>query len=105
MAHQITDGNLQEILEKNPAVVIDFWAEWCGPCRALSPVVDELAEEFGEQVFIGKVNVDENDNSALRYGIRTIPTLIFIKNGEVVDKSIGVVPKADLKVKIENLVK
>lgn len=105
MAHQITDENLQEILEKNPAVVIDFWAEWCGPCRALSPVVDELAEEFGEQVFIGKVNVDENDNSALRYGIRTIPTLIFIKNGEVVDKSIGVVPKADLKAKIENLVK
>ena len=82
MAKQITDANLQEVLDNEELVVIDFWAEWCGPCRMISPIVDELAEEYAGRVLIGKVNVDENDEVVEKYGIRNIPTILFIKKGE-----------------------
>ncbi len=101
MAQQITDASLQEVLNNNQLVVIDFWAEWCGPCRMISPVVEELAEEYADKVYIGKVNVDENDEAVVKYGIRNIPTIIFIKNGEVIDKKVGACTKADLKAKID----
>ncbi len=101
MAQQITDASLQEVLNNNQLVVIDFWAEWCGPCRMISPVVEELAEEYADKVYIGKVNVDENDEAVVKYGIRNIPTIIFIKNGEVIDKKVGACTKADLKEKID----
>ncbi len=101
MAQQITDASLQEVLNNNQLVVIDFWAEWCGPCRMISPVIEELAEEYADKVYIGKVNVDENDEAVVKYGIRNIPTIIFIKNGEVIDKKVGACTKADLKAKID----
>ena len=89
MAKQITDANLQEVLDNEELVVIDFWAEWCGPCRMISPIVDELAEEYAGRVLIGKVNVDENDEVVEKYGIRNIPTILFIKKGEVLDTHQG----------------
>ncbi|MBO7255505.1 MAG: thioredoxin [Paludibacteraceae bacterium] len=103
MAKQITDANLQEVLDNEELVVIDFWAEWCGPCRMISPIVDELAEEYAGRVLIGKVNVDENDEVVEKYGIRNIPTILFIKKGEVIDKKVGASSKADLKAKIDAL--
>ncbi|MBO5850200.1 MAG: thioredoxin [Paludibacteraceae bacterium] len=101
MANQITDANLQEVLDNNLLVVMDFWAEWCGPCRMVAPIVDELAEEYSGKVFIGKVNVDDNNDAVEKYGIRNIPTILFIKNGEIVDKKVGAATKADLKAKID----
>ena len=84
-------------------VVIDFWAEWCGPCRMIAPIVDELAAEYGDKVVIGKCNVEENDEITTKYGVRNIPTIIFLKNGELVDKQVGACSKDALKAKIENL--
>lgn len=101
MANQITDANLQEVLENNQLVVMDFWAEWCGPCRMIAPIVDELAEEYNGKVFIGKVNVDDNNDAVEKYGIRNIPTILFIKNGKIVDKKVGASTKSDLKAKID----
>ena len=103
MALVITDSNFNEFLSSETPFVVDFWAEWCGPCRAIAPIVDELATEYEGKINIGKVNVDENDDVVSRYGIRTIPTLLFFKNGELVDKMVGAVPKADLKSKIDAL--
>ena len=84
-------------------VVIDFWAEWCGPCRMIAPVVDELAAEYEGKVLIGKCDVEDNDEIVARYGVRNIPTIVFIKNGQTVDKQVGAVSKEVLKAKIENL--
>jgi len=103
MALVITDSNFNEFLNSETPFVVDFWAEWCGPCRAIAPVVDELATEYEGKINIGKVNVDENDDVVSRYGIRTIPTLLFFKQGELVDKMVGAVPKADLKSKLDAL--
>lgn len=82
-------------------LVIDFWAVWCGPCRMLSPVVDELAAEYEGRATVAKCNVDDADDVAAQFGVRNIPTLVFVKNGQVVDRTVGVVPKADLKARIE----
>ena len=101
MANQITDANLQEVLDNNQLVVMDFWAEWCGPCRMIAPIVDELAVEYSGKVFIGKVNVDDNNDAVEKYGIRNIPTILFIKHGEIVDKKVGATTKTDLKAKID----
>ena len=98
----ITSTNYQDILAAPGLTVIDFWATWCGPCRILSPTVDELAAEFEGRATIAKCNVDDCDEIAAQFGIRNIPTLIFVKNGEVVDRTVGVVPKAELKARIES---
>ena len=104
MALQITDANLEEVLATDKLVVIDFWAEWCGPCKMISPIIDEIAEEYKEKAVVGKVNIDDNDECTSKYGIRTIPTVLFIKNGEVVDKTVGAGMKAMFVEKIEKLV-
>lgn len=105
MALEITDASFEEVLKSEKPLVIDFWAEWCGPCRMVGPIVDELAEEYADQVTIGKVDVDNNDDITSKYGIRNIPTILFIKNGEVVDKQVGAAQKSVLQGKIENLLK
>ena len=94
---------MNDILASDKPVVIDFWAEWCGPCRMVAPLVDELAAEYEGRVVIGKCDVDENDAVATRYSIRNIPTLLFIKGGEVVDKQVGACSKDVLEAKIKNL--
>ena len=101
MEKVITNTNFEEFLAQPGLLVIDFWAVWCGPCRILSPVVDELAAEFEGRATIAKCNVDDCEDIAVRFGVRNIPTLVFVKNGEVVDRSVGVVPKQDLKARIE----
>ena len=101
MEKVITSTNFQDFMAEPGLLVIDFWAVWCGPCRILSPVVDELAAEYEARATIAKCNVDDADDVAAQFGIRNIPTLIFVKNGEVVDRTVGVVPKADLKARIE----
>lgn len=101
----LTDENFdQEIVNSSQPALIDFWAPWCGPCKVLSPLVDELATEYqGKPIKIGKVNVDENSDIASKYGIMSIPTLLFFKAGKVVDQLVGVQNKEDLKKKIEKL--
>lgn len=104
MALEFTDSNFQEVvLDSDKLSIVDFWAEWCGPCRRVGPIIDELHEEFVETVNIGKVNVDHNQEISLKYGVRSIPTILFIKNGEVVDKHVGTATKDYLKQKIEAL--
>ena len=103
MALQITDSSFKELLTGDKPLVVDFWAEWCGPCRMISPIVDELAAEYEGKVIIGKINVDENDELPTDYGIRSIPTILFFKNGELVDKQVGGTTKAALEEKIKAL--
>lgn len=102
MTLELTDGNFQStVLESDKLSMVDFWAVWCGPCIAVAPVVEKLAEEYKGKVVIGKVDVDNNPEVALQYGIRSIPTILFIKNGIVVDKQVGAVPKNVLEQKIQ----
>jgi len=103
MALAINQTNFEEVMASGKPVVIDFWAEWCGPCRMLAPIVDELAAEYGDKVVIGKCDVEENDEITTKYGVRNIPTIIFLKNGELVDKQVGACSKDALKAKIEKL--
>jgi len=101
-----TDANFDvEALKYELPVVVDFWAEWCGPCRMIGPIMEELAESFDGKAKIGKLNVDENPQIAMKYGVRSIPTVLFIKNGEVVDKVIGAVQKSVFIEKLSSLVK
>ncbi len=101
MALEITDSNFDEVvLKSEKPVLVDFWAEWCGPCRMVGPIVEELAKEYDGQAVIGKVNVDHNPDISIKYGIRNIPALLFFKNGEIVDKQIGAVPKSILADKL-----
>ena len=101
MALEITDSNFQEILAEGKPVVMDFWAPWCGPCKRVGPIIDELATEYEGKVIIGKCDVDENGDVAAEYGIRNIPTVLFFKNGELVDKQVGSAPKSAYVAKIE----
>ncbi len=101
MAKEFTDGNFkEEVITSDKLTVVDFWAEWCGPCRAIGPVIEDLSKEYAGKVNIGKVNVDENSDLSITYGITSIPCILFIKDGKVVDKQVGAVPKAVLERKI-----
>lgn len=102
MALEFTDSNFQELaLNTDKPVIVDFWAEWCGPCKMVGPVVEDIANDFSETAVIGKLNVDTNPETAGKYGIRSIPTILFLKNGEIVDKQVGAVPKDVLVKKLE----
>lgn len=104
MALQITDATVNEVLQSDKLVVIDFWAEWCGPCKMVGPIIEEIGEEYKDKVVVGKLDVDNNDETTSKYGIRNIPTVLFIKNGEVVDKVVGAAPKKNFTDKIDKLV-
>ncbi len=102
MALELTDANFEEkVIKSGKPALVDFWAVWCGPCRMVGPVVEEIAKEYEGKAIVGKVDVDNNPGIASKYGIRNIPTILFIKNGEVVDKQVGASPKATLAGKLD----
>ncbi|TCK80980.1 thioredoxin [Albibacterium bauzanense] len=102
MTIEITDSNFEEVvLKADKPVLVDFWAEWCGPCRMVGPVVEELSNEYQGKAVIGKVDVDNNPEVSMKFGIRNIPALLYFKNGEIVDKQIGAVPKSVLAEKLD----
>jgi thioredoxin 1 len=101
---EVGDSSFEsEVLKSDKPVLVDFWAPWCGPCRAIAPIVEELAEDFGDKVKFTKCNVDENPTTPTKYGIKSIPTLIFFKDGEIQDKVIGIVAKSRLEEMISNV--
>lgn len=103
MAIQITDATLASVLDTDKLVIIDFWAEWCGPCKMIGPIIDEISEDYKDKVVVGKVDVDNNDETTGKYGIRNIPTVLYIKNDKVVDKVVGAGPKTLFTDKIDKL--
>lgn len=105
MAVELTDANFEELaLKSDKPVVVDFWAEWCGPCRMVGPIVEELSKDYEGKAVVGKVNVDLNNEISAKYGIRNIPTILFLKNGEIVDKQVGAVQKSVLADKLDKLI-
>jgi len=105
MAIEITDANFEELVVKSEKpVMIDFWAVWCGPCRMIAPIVEEMSGEYDGRAVIGKVDVDSNPEIAMKYGIRNIPTVLFVKNGEVADKQVGAAPKQAFTAKLDALI-
>ena len=104
MAIELTDANFDEIvLKSDKPVLVDFWAEWCGPCRMVGPIVEELNKDYEGKAVVGKVDVDSNPGISMKFGIRNIPTILFFKGGEVADKQVGAVPKNTLSAKIDAL--
>lgn len=103
MALEFTDASAKEAIESGKPVVIDFWATWCGPCIKLGPVVEELAEKYDGQVTIGKLNIDDNNEIASAYRVRNIPTVLFFKDGEVKERSVGLVKLSDLEDKLKSI--
>ncbi len=105
MAVEITDANFEDlVVNSDKPVMIDFWAVWCGPCRMIAPIVEEMSGEYEDKAVIGKVDVDSNPNIAMKYGIRNIPTVLFVKGGEVVDKQVGAAPKQVFTSKLDALI-
>ncbi|MBQ9821715.1 MAG: thioredoxin [Muribaculaceae bacterium] len=103
MAKEINDANYKELLESGKPVVIDFWAPWCGPCRSIAPIIEELANAYEDRVIIGKYNVDDDTDLGVEYGIRNIPTLLFFKDGKMVEKHVGTITRDALTAKVEAL--
>lgn len=103
MAFEITNANYAEMIESGKPVVIDFWAEWCGPCRMVTPLIDELSGEYEGRVTIGKCDVDSNDEVAAQFKVRNIPTIVFIKDGKVVEKIVGATTKSAIEEKVKSL--
>lgn len=104
MALEINDANFEElVLQSDKPVLVDFWAEWCGPCRMVGPIVQELSQDYAGRLIVGKVDVDSNPGIASKFGIRNIPTILFFKNGVVVDKHVGAAPKSTLSAKVDNM--
>ncbi len=102
MAFEFTDSNFKEkAIDNGGVAVVDFWAEWCGPCRLVGPIIEDLSIDYKEKALIGKVNVDLNPSVSMKYGVRSIPTILFLKNGEVVDKHVGTATKATLAAKLD----
>ncbi len=102
MALEITDASFEEVvLKSDKPVLVDFWAAWCGPCRMVGPVIEEIATDYEGKAVVGKVDVDANQESAAKYGVRNIPTVLLFKNGEVIDKQVGVAPKNTYTDKID----
>jgi thioredoxin 1 len=102
MALELTDSNFDELVMKSDKpVLVDFWAEWCGPCRMVGPIVEELAKDYDGKAVVGKVNVDNNPNTSMQFGVRNIPTLLIFKGGKVVDKQVGAVPRSVLEGKLK----
>ena len=102
---ELNNGNFEElVLKADKPVVVDFWAEWCGPCKFVGPIMDQLAEEFKDTIVVAKLNIDDNHEISSRYGIRAIPTVLFFKNGNVADKQVGATQKALYTRKIEDLI-
>lgn len=103
MALEFTDGNFQEqVLSSDQVSVVDFWAQWCGPCRAIAPIIEELSDEYSGSVLVGKVDIDSNQELAMQYSIRSIPTILILKNGEVVHRHVGAITKPALQAKIDD---
>ena len=103
MALEVTDANFEELVNAGKPMVLDFWAEWCGPCRMVSPIIDELATEYEGKVTIGKMDVDNNNDVVAQFGIRNIPTVLFVKEGKLVDKQVGAAQKSAFVAKIDAL--
>lgn len=102
MAFEFTDGNFQEkALSSGQVVVVDFWAQWCGPCRAIAPIIEELADDYAGSALVGKVDVDANQELAMQYGIRSIPTIVILKDGKEVERHLGAITKPALQSKID----
>ncbi len=103
MALAIDQSNFDSLMQGDKLVVIDFWAQWCGPCRALGPIIEEVAEEYKDRAIIGKCDTDENNDIAIQFSVRNIPMLVFVKNGEVKDVHVGLIKKNELTQKIDAL--
>ena len=105
LVYEFTDANFEnDVTNSDIPVLVDFWATWCGPCKAIAPIIEEIAEDYKGKVKVGKVDVDQNQNSAMKFGVRSIPTLLILKNGEVVNQIVGSVPKSEISEKLDTVI-